>query len=77
LHITQSEVAMGDNDWTITVEDSADDSTFATIGTFTADGSAATAETLSIAGTIRRYVRAVLTQGDEDDLICWINFIRL
>jgi hypothetical protein len=77
LHITQSAVAMTDNDWTITIEDSANDSDFSTIGTFTADGSAATAETLSIAGTIRRYVRAVLTQNDEDDLICWINFIRL
>jgi hypothetical protein len=77
LHITQSVVAMTANDWTITIEDSADDTTFATIGTFTADGSAATAETISIAGTVRRYVRAVLTQGDEDDLICWINLIRL
>lgn len=77
LHITQSAVAMGDNDWAVTIEDSANDSDFSTIGTFTADGSAATAEALSIAGTIRRYVRAVLTQNDADDLICWINFIRL
>jgi hypothetical protein len=76
LHITQSIVAMTSNDWVITIEDSANNSTFATIGTFTADGSAATAEAISIAGTIRQYVRAVLTQGDEDDLICWINFIR-
>jgi hypothetical protein len=76
LHITQSAAAMATNDWEITIEDSADDSTFATIGTFTADGSAATAEVLAIAGTVRRYVRAVATKTDGNDIIFWINLIR-
>jgi hypothetical protein len=76
LHITQSAGAMAGNDWEIKIQDSANNSTFADIGAFTADGSAATAETLVIAGTIRRYVRAVATKTDGNDIIFWINFIR-
>lgn len=45
---------------TITVQDSADNSSFATIGTFTAI-TAATYQRLTIAGTVRRYVRVVDT----------------
>lgn len=44
---------------TLTVEDSADNSTFATIGTFTAITAGGTSERIEIAGTIRRYVRIV------------------
>lgn len=76
LHITQSAGAMASNDWEITIEDSANDSDFSTIGTFTADGSEATAESISIAGTVRRYVRAVATKTDGNDIIFWINLIR-
>jgi hypothetical protein len=77
LHITTSAGAMGSNDWTITLEDSADDSSFSTIATFTADGSSATAEMQTIAGTVDRYTRAVLTKTAGTDLIAWINLVRL
>lgn len=77
LHITQSAGAMGSNDWTITIEDSANDSTWATIATFTADGSTATAEMQTIAGTVDQYTRAVLTKTAGTDLVAWINLVRL
>jgi hypothetical protein len=67
---------MAANDWEITIEDSADDTTFATIATLAADGSVATSERALIAGTIRRYVRAVATKTDGTDIIFWINLIR-
>ena len=76
LHITQSAGAMGANDWAIEIEDSANNTDFDVIGTFLSDGSTATAESLAIAGTIRRYTRAVLTKTAGTDLICWINLIR-
>lgn len=44
----------------ITVEDSANNSAFATIATFTTVTSAPTAERVAINGTIRRYTRAVV-----------------
>ena len=76
LHVTQSAGVMAANDWEITIEDSADDTTFATIATLSADGSVATSERALIAGTIRRYVRAVATKTDGTDIIFWINLIR-
>ncbi len=42
----------------VTIEDSANSSTWATIGTFTL-ALAATSQRITIAGTIRRYVRCV------------------
>lgn len=56
LHIT---AYSGLTDATVTVEDSANASTWATIGTF-ATATAVTAERLEIAGTIRRYTRIVV-----------------
>ena len=47
---------------TVLVQDSADNMTFATIGTFS-NFTAATSQTLEIAGTIRRYVRANLSSA--------------
>lgn len=47
---------------TVVVQDSADNMTFATIGTFS-NFTAATSQTLTISGTIRRYVRANLTSA--------------
>lgn len=44
---------------TLTVEDSADNSSFATIATFTAITAGGSSERIAIAGTIRRYVRVV------------------
>ena len=76
LHIMQSAGAMAANDWTIEIEDSADNVTFAVIGTFLADGKLATAESIAIAGTVRRYTRTALTKTGGTDVICWINLIR-
>ena len=77
LHITTSAGSMAANDWEITIEDSADDSTFAAVDAFIADGSTATAEVLAIPGTIRQYVRATATKTAGADLVFWINFVRL
>lgn len=44
---------------TLTVEDSADNSSFATIATFTAITAGGSSERIAITGTIRRYVRVV------------------
>jgi hypothetical protein len=53
LHVT----AVSGGTVTVTVEDSADASSWATIGTFTAASSPG-AQRIEIAGTVRRYVRA-------------------
>jgi hypothetical protein len=55
LHVTGFS---GLTDDVITVEDSADDSSFATIGTFTTV-TGVTSQRLTVAGAIRRYVRVV------------------
>lgn len=57
LHVT---AYSGLTNAVVTVEDSANNSTFATIGTF-ATATGVTAERLEIAGTLRRYVRIVVT----------------
>lgn len=44
---------------TLTIEDSADNSSFALIGTFSAISAAGTSERIEVAGTIRRYTRVV------------------
>lgn len=49
--------------WAFTIEDSADGSSgWATIATFTANGSAVTAENKTISGTIKQYTRLVFTR---------------
>ena len=77
LHITQSAGAMGSNDWEVKIQDSANDSAWADLITFTADGSVATAEWQSVAGTVDRYTRVVMTKTAGTDLIAWVNLIRL
>ena len=77
LHITQSAGAMGTNNWEVKIQDSANDSTWADLITFTADGSSATAEWGSVAGTVDRYTRVVMTKTAGTDLIAWVNLIRL
>ena len=59
LHVT---AAGSSGTGTVVVQDSADNATFATIGTFS-NFTAATSQTIYIAGTIRRYVRANLTSA--------------
>lgn len=56
LHVTEFS---GFSGVAITVEDSANDSTFATIGTFTTIAGT-TSERIAIAGTVRRYTRYAL-----------------
>lgn len=48
--------------WAFTLEDGTDDSAWANLGTFSADGSTVTSEILSGSGTVDRYVRAVSTR---------------
>lgn len=59
LHVT---AAGASGTGTVLIQDSADNMTFATIGTFS-NFTAATSQTLEIAGTIRRYVRANLSSA--------------
>jgi hypothetical protein len=58
LHVTNIVSATGT--WTVLVQDSANDSSWATIGTFTGV-TAIGAQRLVIAGTVRQYVRYVAT----------------
>ena len=61
LHI----IASSGGSWAFTIEQSSDDGSgdaFATLGTFTADGSAVTSESLTGASTVEQYVRFVATR---------------
>ncbi len=65
---------------TVTVEDSANDSTWATLGTFTAVTAAPFAERVAISGTIDRYVRATLTlngAGSGESITLLVGLVRL
>lgn len=65
-----------DDSLTVTIEDSANNSTWATIGTFAA-ATGATSERLVINGTVRRYVRAVLTvSGSGVSITAGLAFAR-
>lgn len=77
LHITTSAGAMGSNNWQIKIQDSANDSTWADLITFSANGSTATAEWGSVSGTVDRYTRVVMTKSAGTDLVAWVNIIRL
>lgn len=77
LHITTSAGAMGSNSWVVKIQDSANDSTWADLITFSANGSTATAEWGSAAGTVDRYTRVVMTKSAGTDLVAWVNLIRL
>ena len=48
--------------WAFVIEDSANDSDWATLGTFNADGSTVLAEQLSAVGAVDQYVRVVSTR---------------
>lgn len=63
----------------ITIEDSANDSTWATIGTFTQVAASTTAtEYIAISGTIRRYVRGVATLATgTGSVTVHVNIVRL
>lgn len=76
LHIPQTTGAIGSNNWSFVIEHSANDSSFSTLATFTADGSAITAERLEATGTVNRYVRLVATRT-AGTARPWVSFIRL
>lgn len=75
LHVTQTAGAIGSNNWAFVVEHSSNDSTWATLATFTANGSSLTAERLEGSGTVNRYVRlnSTRTAGTARP---WVTFIR-
>lgn len=78
LHVVTSEGAMGSNDFTLQLEDSANDSDWANLGSaFSLDGSAIGAEVITGTGTVRQYVRLSITKTAGTDIKCWLNFIRL
>lgn len=75
IHLTQTTAAMASNNWQFKVEHSANDSTWTTLATFTANGSAITAERLEGSGTVNRYVRLVSTRT-AGTARPWVTFIR-
>lgn len=58
LHVT----ATSSGDYAFVIEDSTNDSDWATLGTFTADGSAIASEHLSGSGTVNQYARLTATR---------------
>lgn len=75
LHLTQTAAAMGSNNWAFIVEHSSNDSTWSTLATFTANGSAITAERQEGTGTVNRYVRFKYTRT-AGTARPWVTFIR-
>jgi hypothetical protein len=72
LHATQTAGAMASNNWSFKIEDS----TWSTLGTFSINGSAITADRLSGAGTVNRYTRLVGTRTAGTARV-WATIIRL
>lgn len=72
LHITAS----SGGSWIAKIQDSPDNSNWADLITFSADGSTVTAEQGSITGTIDQYTRAVFTRT-SGTLVAWMSFIRI
>jgi hypothetical protein len=66
LHVTVS----SGGTWTLKVQDSANDSDWADLITFSADGSAVTAERGDVAGTVDRYLRALYTRTSGSLTAC-------
>jgi len=80
LHLTAPSNVLTAEDWEILVEHSATgdfSGEEATLMTFTADGSALTAERQTSSGTVNRYVRATATKTTGAGIRPWIAFIRL
>lgn len=75
LHLPQTATAMGSNDWEFKIEHGSNDSTWATLTTFTANGASITAERKSGTGTVNRYARLVGTRtaGVTQP---WVSLIR-
>ena len=73
LHVT---AFSGFTNVVVTIEDSANNSTFATIGTFTTV-TGATTQRLAIAGTVRQYTRAVLAVTGSGSVTFAVALSRL
>lgn len=73
LHVT---AFSGFTNIIVTIQDSADNISFATIGTF-ATVTAVTGERLAVAGTVRRYVRASWTKTGTGSATFAVAFARL
>lgn len=76
LHIPQTAGAIGSNTWSFFIEHGTNDSTWATLTTFTANGSAITSERKTATGTVNRYVRFSYTRT-AGTARPWVSFIRL
>lgn len=63
-------VSIGSGAVSVAVQDSADGTMWATIGSFTANLNARTSERITISGTIRRYVRVVTTGTFSNAALC-------
>lgn len=73
LHIYTADAGA---DYTVRIEHSANDSTWATLATFTADGSALASEILNGSGTVNRYVRAFVTENTGGTVAAVVTFYR-
>lgn len=75
LHTAQTTTAQAGNDYAFVIEHSANDADWATLTTFTADGSTVTSERKDGATTVNQYVRlkATKTAGNAAP---WVVFIR-
>lgn len=76
LHVS---AISGSPSFVVTVQDSADASSWSTIATFATASAAITSEHLAVSGTIRRYVRAVctITGGSTPSVTCQVSLARL
>lgn len=75
LHLEQTAGAMASNNWVFSIEHGTNDSTWATLATFTVNGSAITAERLEGSGTVNRYVRFKYTRT-AGTARPWVTLIR-
>lgn len=62
LHLLQTSTAMASNNWSFKIEHGTNDSTWATLGTFSGNGSSITAVRMEGTGTVNRYTRFVGTR---------------
>jgi hypothetical protein len=72
IHITASDAGT----WVLKIQDSTDDSVWADLITFSADGSAIASEQGSVSGTVDRYTRALLTRTSGAITIA-VTLVRL
>lgn len=71
IHVTSAEST---GTWTFTIEDSANDSTWASLVSFTVDGTSITSERVTVAGAVDRYVRLTGTNGTATSCTFAVTF---